>query len=145
MKLVLVSIAAVVLLFPTTAEAYVTNTSTRRAFLASAAATGVVVTTTTATTPPAFSLDMDAFANRELATDNDKPQLSEDAALCRFGYPSQKTGDACVRAGLPTTRRVGGVDAFGKADRGDFVRCKQFYEVDGKGNYVKKTTCDGAR
>jgi len=88
-------------------------------------------------------LDMDAFIDRELATDNDKGRLSEDAALCRYGSPSPETGEACVRAGLPTTRK--GVDAFGKADRGDFVRCKQFYEDDGMGNYVKKTACNGPR
>lgn len=79
---------------------------------------------------------------KELGKDNEKyPQLSEDAALCKYGFPSRATGEACVRAGLPTTRVAGGVDAFGQADRGDFVRCKQFYALDEKGQYVKKTEC----
>eukprot|EP00977_Amphora_coffeiformis_P009969 scaffold2330_cov153-Amphora_coffeaeformis.AAC.1 len=121
-----------------TVDAY--TTTSRRAFLASAAAGA---TTTVAVATPAWSLDMDAFINQELAADNNKAQLSEDAALCKYGSPSPETGEACRRAGLSTTRK--GVDAFGKADRGDFVRCKQFYELDDKGNYVKKTACDGPR
>lgn len=120
---------------------------TRRAFLASAAVTTTTAAaSSTTTTEPAWALDVDAFADRELASDNDSTGgLSEDAALCRYGSPSPETGEACVRAGLPTTRVAGGVDAFGKANRGDFVRCKQFYENDDRGNYVKKTVCDGDR
>ena len=143
MKLVFVSIAALVP-FSRTAEAYSAKPFSRRAFLAATAAAATSATTAAVTTSqPAFSLDMDAFINQELAADNNKAQLSEDAALCKYGSPNPETGEACVRAGMPTTRK--GVDAFGKADRGDFVRCKQFYEDDGKGNYVKKTACDGPR
>lgn len=89
---------------------------------------------------PARALDVDAFMNKELDADNKKTQLSDDEALCKFGSPNQKTGDACVRAGLSTTRAKGGVDAFGNVDRGDYVRCQTSYPfVDGK--YVKTVTC----
>ena len=117
--------------------------TSRRAFLASAAgaAAAAAVMAPTAPTMIAQALDMDAFVQQELSKDNDTPALSEDAALCKYGFPSPQTGEACLRAGLPTTRGTTAVDAFGQANRGDFVRCKQFYEDDGKGLYVKKTTC----
>jgi hypothetical protein len=60
-----------------------------------------------------------------------KPKLTEDEALCRFGQPSKKTGEACVRAGL-STKRPSGVDAFGSVDRGTFVKCKPNYVEDPK-------------
>jgi hypothetical protein len=85
---------------------------------------------------------MEAFAQRELTTtSNSSADLSPDAALCRYGFPSPQTGAACVRAGLPTQRATSGLDAFGTVDRGDFVRCNQFYETNEQGKYVKKTVC----
>lgn len=116
-----------------------TPQSSRRAFLACAAAAAA----TARTVLPTHALDMDAFVQQELSKDNAKTQLSQDAALCKYGFPSPATGEACLRAGLPTTRLASGVNAFGQADRGDFVRCKQFYQDNGQGDYVKKTVCDG--
>jgi len=106
---------------------------------------------------PTRALDVDAFVNDQLAgeTCNDrvdkkcKPKLSDDEALCRFGFPSKEVGEACQRAGL-STKRAGstqGLDASGKSDRGDYVRCKQFYANEGGPGtpYVKKTVCDDGR
>jgi len=98
--------------------------------------------------PAAFALDMDAFANQQLADEvcdekvNKKcaPKLTEDEALCRYGFPSKKTGEACVRAGM-STQRSGGLDASGTYDRGDYVRCKTFYEDKGD-RYEKKVVCE---
>lgn len=98
----------------------------------------------------AMALDMDAFMNKELesTTCDEKvnkkciPKLSEDEALCRFGSPSKKTGEACIRAGMSTSNKVaGGVDAFGNLDRGDFARCTQYYEDDGGPKYTRKRKC----
>lgn len=94
-----------------------------------------------------MALDIDAFMQKELDTgtcseSTDKkcqPKLTEDQALCRFGQPSKKTGEACLRAGM-STARPSGVDAFGKVDRGEFLRCKVKYIDDGK-NYVKEWQC----
>jgi hypothetical protein len=94
---------------------------------------------------------MDAFMNAELAKDADcgssntrdctpRKKLTDDEALCKYGQPSRERGDACVRAGVSTKLKPGGVDAYGKLDRGDFVKCKQFYEME-NGQYVKKTEC----
>ena len=64
----------------------------------------------------ADALDYDSFMNKELNNEAEKPKMSEDEALCRFGSPSQKTGNACLQAGL-STKRPTGVDAFGTVDR----------------------------
>lgn len=93
----------------------------------------------------AMALDIDSFVQKELdnGTCNEKidkkckPKLSDDQALCRFGQPSQETGEACVRAGMSTSRATGSVDAFGKIDRGDYVRCKAYW-VDGKSGKLEK-------
>lgn len=68
------------------------------------------------------AIDMDAFALQQLSDDTNKKQISvaltDDEALCKYGQPSPKKGDACVRAGLPTTAaKKGGVDAYGQVDR----------------------------
>lgn len=97
----------------------------------------------------AMALDMDAFMNKELeSTTCDeainkkcRPKLSDDEALCRFGSPSNRTGEACVRAGM-STAKTGGVDAFGKLDRGDYVRCKTVYEDDGGPKFTRKRRCE---
>ena len=89
---------------------------------------------------PVRALDMDAFANSELSASGPQ-QMSSDEALCKFGQPSPKKGAACVRAGLPTSSSSsGGVDAFGNVDRGDFVRCTYYYELEND-KYVKKSVC----
>jgi hypothetical protein len=85
------------------------------------------------------ALDMDAFANQQLTPSVAPPKLTDDEALCRYGSPAQKTGEACVRAGLPT-KRSGSLDAFGKTDRGDYVRCKSRYEDRGD-RYEMVTEC----
>jgi hypothetical protein len=100
-------------------------------------------------TSPVWALDVEAFMKAELSKDDCDPsakkcipkaKLSEDQALCQFGQPSKERGDACVRAGMSTQLKRGGVDAYGKLDRGDYIRCKQFYELE-NGKYVKKTEC----
>ena len=63
----------------------------------------------------ADALDYDSLKKKEVNNETEKPKMSEDEALCRFGSPSQKTGNACLRAGLPTERK--GVDRFGTVDR----------------------------
>ena len=93
----------------------------------------------------AIALDIDSFMQRELdnGTCNEKidkkckPKLSDDEALCRFGQPSPETGEACIRAGMSTSRPTGSVDAFGKIDRGDYMRCKAYW-VDGKNGKLEK-------
>lgn len=90
---------------------------------------------------PSNALDMDAFVNQELAKDSKQTELSADEALCKFGQPSFERGEACARAGKSTKLSKNGVDAYGKVFRGDFTRCKQFYDLDKNGKYVKKTEC----
>ncbi len=112
--------------------------SRRNFFSAIATATGAVQAA--AQTRPAFALDMDAFMNQELKKDV-KRELTDDERTCRYAAPSPTTGEACVRAGMKTTRIAGGVDAFGNYDRGDYEKCKTSYPmVDGK--YVKTVTCE---
>lgn len=78
---------------------------------------------------PSVALDMDSFIAKELDVKKEPPKMGDDEALCKFGAPSKKTGEACLRAGL-STKRPTGVDAFGTVDRGDFVRCKPYYVDD---------------
>jgi len=110
---------------------------------------GIAMTTVA---PPAVSgLDIDRFVEKELDTNTcnettDKkcrPKMSEDEALCRFGQPSRRTGEACLRASLPT-KRPSGVDAFGSIDRGNFVKCKPNYVEDPKnpGFLVNQWKCE---
>lgn len=97
-----------------------------------------VGSTAISTTAAAQALDMDAFASQQLLsndgatatmTSNSNKNtavaavvMSDDEAMCRFGQPSQRKGDACVRAGLPTApSKKGGVDAYGQVDR--YVVC----------------------
>jgi hypothetical protein len=133
-----------VLLCVTVAHSYSTRTpeTSRRSFFA--------VPFVVIAGAPAISkaLDIDAFMEKELesGTCNEKtdkrcqPKLSEDEALCRFGQPAKETGEACVRAGMSTTK-PSGVDAFGKIDRGDYARCKPYYEWDEKNKPIKKWRC----
>jgi hypothetical protein len=117
------------------------SVGSRRTFLSisTGVAAGVVVGPPTAANA---LLDMDAFAKQQLGGTNDQPPpLSEDAALCKYGSPAPATGAACERAGL-SPKRVGTLDAYGNVDRGDFVRCKQFYDNNnGTTAYEKKTVC----
>ena len=87
---------------------------------------------------PAFALDIDAFVNSAI----DKPkEMTDDERTCKFAAPGLEKGEACERAGMPTSKGGKGVDAFGNIDRGDFVRCKTSYPmIDGK--YVKTVTCE---
>ena len=126
--------------------------SSRRLFL-STLATDSLLWTVVGTPQSAGALDMDAFVAKELALSNkdsncddrvDKKcqrKMSDDEALCRFGQPSQATGEACLRANM-STKRSSSVDAFGKVDRGDYLRCKAKYVDDGKSNkLVKEWDC----
>jgi hypothetical protein len=123
-----------------------------RAYSSKLSRRSFLVASLIATPTAAMALDMDAFINKELesTTCDEKinkkcqPKLSDDEALCRFGSPSKATGEACVRAGMPTAK-AGGVDAFGKLDRGDYIRCKTIYEDDGGPKYVRVRKCqDGS-
>jgi hypothetical protein len=116
--------------------------SSRRTFLSISTSMAAVVVVVG---PPshADALDMDAFAKQQLGggTNSQPPPLSEDAALCKYGSPAPATGAACERAGM-SPKRVGTLDAYGNVDRGDFVRCKQFYDNNnGTTAYEKKTVC----
>lgn len=75
---------------------------------------------------PSNALDMDAFMAKELGTDVKKEpaKMNDDEALCKFGAPAKKTGEACLRAGL-STKRPTGVDAFGTVDREYFTQYKR--------------------
>jgi hypothetical protein len=84
------------------------------------------------------ALDMEAFMTSELQKSN-PPKLTDDQLLCQYGAPSRNTGDACIRAGMSTTR-TGTLDAFGNAYRGDFIRCKTFYDDKGD-RYEKRVVC----
>lgn len=87
------------------------------------------------------ALDMDAFMSKELEGDKNKSEISDDVKTCKYAAPGRAKGDACVRAGMSTAGKNGGVDAYGKLDRGDYVRCSTSYPmIDGK--YVKTTTCE---
>mmetsp|Transcript_3977 Transcript_3977/g.8017 ORF Transcript_3977/g.8017 Transcript_3977/m.8017 type:complete len:142 (+) Transcript_3977:172-597(+) len=112
----------------------------RRAF---AAFTPVLVGGVVATTLPKVSsaLDMDAFANSELASDTPKKggKLSEDEALCRFGGASSLRAEACSRAGM---QPKSGLRPDGKVDRGDFKTCKKDYIKDLKGNWEATWACN---
>lgn len=91
---------------------------------------------------------MDAFANAELSKTGDgtEKSFSDDEALCRFGFPSRERGDACIRNGMSTKLKNGGIDAYGNVDRGQFQRCQQTYVEDPKdpksGLLIKKTVCE---
>ena len=75
---------------------------------------------------------MDSFVAKELEVKKEAPikTMSEDEALCRFGSPSKKVGDACIRAGL-STKRKNGLDAYGTIDREyksihNYLRCRNY-------------------
>ncbi|KAL7566985.1 hypothetical protein ACA910_019914 [Epithemia clementina (nom. ined.)] len=87
------------------------------------------------------ALDMDSFIEQQLgASSSSSAVMTEDQALCKYGFPSKATGEACLRAGM-STKRSGSLDAFGTVDRGDFIRCKQFYNDTGTA-YEKVTVCE---
>jgi hypothetical protein len=99
------------------------NNTSRRAWLQSSFRTMAFGGAMSFQPSAGYSLDMDAFASRQLndtagADKQSSVALSDDAALCKYGQPSQRKGDACVRAGLPTAAtKKGGVDAYGQIDR----------------------------
>ena len=86
-------------------------------------------------------LDFDAFESSEITKDEKKsaPILSDDEALYQYGAPGKAMGEGCDRAGkkpnLPSF-----VDAMGKVDRGDYLRCRYEYPISG-GEYVKTRVC----
>ena len=96
--------------------------NTRRSTILAFPAFAMIAGTFTASSP-CLALDMDSFMAKELTSAKVPPKMSDDEALCKFGAPSKGTGNACLRAGLPTKRRTG-VDAFGTVDR----ECSDFHE-----------------
>ena len=89
-----------------------------------------------------LALDYDAFESSALTTDEYKsrsPKLGEDEALCRYGAPGKAMGEACARANArPNLPNF--VDANGKVDRGDYLRCRYEYPII-DGEYVKTRVC----
>lgn len=99
----------------------------RRKALQNILAVGAVA----ATSPQkAFGLDMDAFANSELAADKANcdpkrdpkcaPQLTADEAMCKYGQSGDVRGEACKRVkskggslpGASKTKSLGGAYAM---------------------------------
>ena len=74
------------------------------------------MTTTRRSTLLAFPAAALFLASSPSNANADGKTMSDDEALCKFGSPSKKVGDACVRAGLSTKRKTG-VDAYGNVDR----------------------------
>ncbi|CAJ1923524.1 unnamed protein product [Cylindrotheca closterium] len=102
----------------------------------------VFATASMGTANNVHALDMDGFMNSELQKDSKPDQgMSADEALCRFGSPSPETGKACVRAGMSPERKGKPVDAFGKIDRGEYVRCKSFWVEGASGKLEKQWNC----
>lgn len=83
---------------------------------------------------------MDAFMSNELSKSDTKRDMTADEGLCKYGEPAKKTGEACVRAGM-STKRTDTLDAFGQVDRGDFIRCKTYYDDMGD-RYQKRVVCE---
>mmetsp|Transcript_203 Transcript_203/g.338 ORF Transcript_203/g.338 Transcript_203/m.338 type:complete len:192 (+) Transcript_203:99-674(+) len=89
----------------------------------------------------ATALDFDAFESSQISKDSSSanPELSEDAALCKYGAPGKAMGEACKRANMKP-RLPADVRADGKVDRGDYTKCvDQWNIVDDK--YVKSRLC----
>lgn len=114
----------------------------RRSFLVVGGTTAAVVASTMSASPALAALDMDAFVNAELQESNTKgkPTLTHDQGLCQYGAPSRETGEACVRANM-STKRTNSLDAFGTVDRGDYVRCRTYYDDKGD-RYEKRVVCE---
>lgn len=93
----------------------------------------------------AAALDMDAFASSQLSSDDaaSNPTLSDDEALCKYGAPGPEMGAACKRAKMKP-RLPSDVSADGKADRGDYTKCKFEWSIV-NGEYDKKTICKSTR
>ena len=102
----------------------------------------VVASNMLPSSPAWAALDMDAFMNTELQESNTKgkPTLTHDQSLCQYGAPSTETGQACVRANM-STKRTNSLDAFGTVDRGDYVRCRTYYDDKGD-RYEKRVVCE---
>ena len=112
----------------------------RRFPIAISAAVSLTVATLP-TPPPALALDFDAFESGIISKDSESfiPKLNDDEALCRYGAPGKAMGVACERAKMkPNLPSV--VDASGKVDRGDYLKCKILYPVV-DGEYVKTRVC----
>lgn len=132
---------------PCMVEAWSVSSSSRRLFVSSLVGDFAVISALRI--ERANALDMDAFIQNELSNErcDDRvskkcqPKLTDDEALCRFGQPSLATGEACVRAKM-SPKRSTGVDAFGKVDRGEYLRCKAKYVDDATTNkLVKQWEC----
>ena len=98
----------------------------------------------TATAPlrrPARALDFEAFESGQISKDSSaaSPELSDDEALCKYGAPGKAMGRACERARMKP-RLPTDVDATGKVDRGDYLKCRYEYPIV-NGEYVKTRVC----
>jgi hypothetical protein len=89
----------------------------------------------------AAALDFDAFESSQISKDasSANPELSEDAALCKYGAPGKAMGEACKRANMKP-RLPADVNPNGKADRGDYTKCVDQYNIVGD-KYVKSRLC----
>ena len=98
-------------------------------------------TMATALSTPAQALDFDAFESSVISKDSETliPKLNDDEALCKYGAPGKAMGEACERAKMKPNL-PGVVDATGKVDRGDYLKCKYEYPII-NGEYVKTRVC----
>lgn len=102
----------------------------------------IILTARSSSSTTALALDMDAFESNILSKDttNDlSPKLNDDEALCKYGAPGKAMGEACSRAKIQR-KLPGKVDATGKVDRGDYLKCRYEYPIIG-GEYVKTRVC----
>ena len=133
-----ISLVLLLLLVPSLCSAL--QLSSRRGAFFAAASAATAACSTIASPAPAWALDMDAFMSKELSKTDTKRDMTADEGLCKYGEPAQRTGEACVRAGM-STKRTDTLDAFGKVDRGDFIRCKTYYDDMGD-RYQKRVVCE---
>jgi hypothetical protein len=100
----------------------------------------LLINTLIAIASPAQALDFDSFESSQISKSApSNPTLSDDEALCKYGAPGRSMGEACERAKMKP-RLPAVVDAYGKADRGDYLKCRIEYPIV-DGNYKRTRVC----
>jgi hypothetical protein len=109
------------------------------------ATTYLVAATNVFVAKSATALDFDAFESSQISSDTStsNPELSDDEALCKYGAPGLAMGEACKRAKMKP-RLPKDVSADGKADRGDYLKCVNEWNIVGD-KYVKTRVCKSTR
>ena len=115
--------------------------TSRRSILVTASSMFLAANTVIIQPNTAAALDFDAFESSQISKDSTaaNPELSEDAALCKYGAPGKAMGEACKRANMKP-RLPADVRADGKADRGNYTKCVDQYNIVGD-KYVKTRLC----